>query len=53
LLRQVKLGKGGRDVVQPETFRWNPVGSQSHPVERGPQPEASLAWNTGDRTCEA
>src|SRR5690349_11442509 len=26
-----------------ETFRRNPVGSQSHPVERGPQPETSLA----------
>jgi len=26
-----------------ETFRWNPVGSQSHPVEPGKQPEASLA----------
>ena len=29
-----KLGKGGRDVgSSSETFRWNPVGNQSHPVE--------------------
>ncbi len=28
----------------PETFRWNPVGNQSHSVESGQQPEASLAW---------
>ena len=28
----------------PETSRWNPVGIQSHPVESGQQPEASLAW---------
>jgi hypothetical protein len=28
----------------PETFRWNPVGSQSHSVESGQQPKASLAW---------
>jgi hypothetical protein len=29
-----KLGKGGRDVgSNSETFRWNPVGNQSHPVE--------------------
>ncbi len=40
-----KLGKGGRDVgSNSETFRWNPVGNQSHPVELGRQPEASLAW---------
>jgi hypothetical protein len=26
------------------TFRWNPVGNQSHPVEPGRQPEASVAW---------
>jgi hypothetical protein len=29
-----KLGKGGSDVGSiTETFRWNPVGNQSHPVE--------------------
>jgi hypothetical protein len=28
----------------PETSRWNPVGSQSHSVESGQQPKASLAW---------
>ena len=40
-----KLGKGGRDVgSNSETFRWNPVGNQSHPGELGQQPEASLAW---------
>ena len=27
-----------------ETFRRNSVGNQSHPVELGRQPEASLAW---------
>ena len=33
-LRQGKLGKGGSDVRSiTETFRWNPVGKQSHPVE--------------------
>ncbi len=29
-----------------ETFRWNPVGKQSHSVESGQQPEASLAWTS-------
>ena len=33
-LRQAKLGRGGREVKDLETFRWNPVGKQSHPVER-------------------
>jgi hypothetical protein len=28
----------------PETFRWNPAGSQSRSVESGRQPKASLAW---------
>src|SRR6266581_3222346 len=26
-----------------ETFHWNPVGNQSHPVKPSQQPEASLA----------
>jgi hypothetical protein len=29
----------------PETFYRNPVGNQSHSVESGQQPEASLAWS--------
>ena len=33
------------NMTFPETFRWNPVGNQSHPVEPGQQPEASLAWS--------
>src|SRR5262249_41581157 len=41
VLASGKLGKGGRAVS--ETFRRNPVGSQSHLVEPGPQPEPSLA----------
>ena len=28
----------------PETFRWNPAGIQSCPLEPGQQAEASLAW---------
>jgi len=35
-------GKGCNECIA-ETFRWNPVGTQSHPVEPGRQPEASLA----------
>src|SRR5579871_6395212 len=32
-LRQAKLGEGGSDGLSiTETFRCNPVGSQSHPV---------------------
>jgi hypothetical protein len=31
-------------MTLPETFRWNPVGNQSHSVESGQQPKASLAW---------
>src|SRR5262249_24084109 len=43
-LRPAKLGNGGRDVANTsETFRWDPVGNQSHPAEPGPQPETSLA----------
>jgi hypothetical protein len=52
--RQDKLGKGGSDVGSiTETFRWNPVGNQSHPEELGQQPEASLAWTGSDPGCEA
>jgi hypothetical protein len=52
-LRQDKLGKGGRDVTSTsETFRWSLVGRQSHPVERGQQPEASLAWGGLSRTAK-
>src|SRR5687767_15128713 len=42
-LRQDNLGK--EEETQgflSETFRRNPVGNQSHPVEPGRQPEASL-----------
>jgi hypothetical protein len=35
-----------------ETFRRNPVGKQSHPVEPGRQPEASLAWAGVTRTAK-
>jgi hypothetical protein len=34
------------------TFRRSPVGSQSHPVEPGQQPEASLAWGGATRTAK-
>src|SRR5438552_10947313 len=51
--RQEKLGKGGRDVrSNSETFRWNPVGNRSHPVELRRQPEASLAWGGAIRTAK-
>ena len=36
-----------------ETFLSNPVGSQSHLVKHGLQPEASLAWRWGDPAYEA
>jgi hypothetical protein len=36
-----------------ETFRRNPAGNQSRPVELDQQPEASLAWWVGDHPCEA
>src|SRR5271166_6654237 len=36
-----------------ETFRRNPAGNQSRPVEPDQQPEASLAWWVGDHPCEA
>src|SRR5437870_5052189 len=53
-LRQEKPGEGGRDVGSGlETFRWNPVGNQSHPVEPSQQPEASLASWWGDPPGEA
>jgi len=40
---RISLGKGEVDV-RTETFRSDPAGTQSCPVERGEQPEASLAW---------
>ena len=40
--RQESLGKE-EGCRKPETFRWNPVGNQSHPAEPGQQREASLA----------
>jgi DDE superfamily endonuclease len=49
-LRQESSGKENR---QCETFRRNPAGNQSRPAEPGQQPEASLAWGTGNRHCEA
>src|SRR5262249_14501470 len=53
-LRQAKLWKGGSDVGNTiETFRRDPVGNQSHPVEPSQQPEASLAWWRGDPSDEA
>jgi hypothetical protein len=53
VLRQEKLGKGGRDVTTTsETLRWSLVGIQSHPVEPGQQPEASLAWGGVSRTAK-
>jgi hypothetical protein len=36
-----------------ETFRWNPVGNQSHPVEPGLQPAASLATRPAMAVVEA
>jgi hypothetical protein len=41
LSRQAKLGKGGCEIA--ETFRSNPVGSQSDLIKLGQQSEASLA----------
>ena len=39
------LGGGGlENMTLPETSRRNPVGNQSHSVESGQQPKASLAW---------
>jgi hypothetical protein len=34
------------DRKNPETFCRDPVGRESHPVELGQQPEASLAWTS-------
>jgi Transposase DDE domain group 1 len=42
-----------RGKPQAETFRWDPAGNQPRPAELGQQPEASLAWRTGNRRCEA
>ena len=49
--RQESSGK--EDSRKLETFRWNPAGNQSRPVEPDQQPEASLAWWVGDHPCEA
>jgi hypothetical protein len=44
---------GKEDSLKLETFRWNPAGNQSRPVELDQQPEASLAWWVGNCPCEA
>ncbi len=44
---------GEEDSLSLETFRRNPAGGQSRPAELGQQPEASLAWWTGNCPCEA
>ena len=36
----------------PDTSRWNPVGNQSHSVEFGQQPQASLAWASVTATAK-
>ena len=36
----------------PETSRWNPVGIQSHSVESGQRPKASLAWASATATAK-
>ena len=48
-----KAREGGMRCKHSETLRWNPVGIQSHPVELGQQPEASLASWWGDPPGEA
>src|SRR5438128_2603774 len=49
-----KLGKGGEDVKDDtfKTFHWSLVGNQSHPVELGQRPEASLAWGSAMATAK-
>ena len=42
-----------RRKPQAETSRWNTAGNQPRPAELGQRPEASLAWCSGDRHCEA
>ena len=42
-----------RGMERPETFHWDPVGSQPHPGRLASHPEASLAWRWGDPPCEA
>lgn len=42
-----------RTAYRLETFRRNPAGNQSRPVEPGQQPETSLAWGRVTCTCEA
>src|SRR5574340_144705 len=43
---------GKEDSRKLETFRRNPAGDQSRPVELDQQPEASLAWWVGNLPCE-
>src|SRR5262249_845109 len=53
VVRQVKTGKGGKDVGNIlETFGRDPAGNQSCPVEPGQQPEASLASTGVIRTAK-
>jgi len=47
------LGKEDGCRIHLETFRWNPAGYQARLEESGQQPEASLAWCTGNLHCEA
>jgi hypothetical protein len=48
------LGKGERcNDYTLKTFRWNPAGRESRPVELGQQPEASVACGAGDPQHEA
>lgn len=55
LVRQAKLGRGGSDDVanQSGNLAVEPSGFDPRPAKVGHQPEASLAWCTGDRGCEA
>ena len=48
------LGRGEVDGLNiTETFRWDPAGNQSRPVELGQQPEASLASSASNPAGEA
>ena len=55
LVRQEKPWRGGCDDVanQSGNLAMEPSGFESRPAKVGHQPEASLAWCTGDRGCEA
>ena len=46
-------GRGKMSEELLGTFRGRPAGSQSRPVKRGPQPEASLALCGSDPVGEA